>query len=120
MSWRKEHPEQWQAIYKRSYKKRREKILAYSKEYGQREKLLCFSYYGTVCQCCGETDSKFLTIDHINNDGAEARQKGEGTGRRLYSKLKRLGYPPGYQVLCFNCNQAKAYFGTCPHKTPLW
>lgn len=26
------------------------------------------------------------------------------------------GWPPGYQVLCHNCNVAKRILGTCPHQ----
>ena len=25
-------------------------------------------------------------------------------------------YPPGYQVLCHNCNLAKGFYGSCPHQ----
>ena len=30
--------------------------------------------YGSKCSCCGESESRFLTFDHINNDGAEHRR----------------------------------------------
>ena len=30
-------------------------------------------HYGRACSCCGETEPAFLTIDHVNNDGAEHR-----------------------------------------------
>lgn len=78
------------------------------------------AYGGCICACCGERELRFLTIDHINNDGAEHRRQLFGKskqigGSRLYRVLKKQGYPPGFQVLCFNCNITKGFFGECPH-----
>ena len=68
------------------------------------------------CACCGEKTVTFLTIDHINNDGAEKR-KTHGAGVGFYYYLKKRGFPTGYQILCFNCNCGRAINkGTCPHK----
>lgn len=65
---------------------------------------------------------EFLTIDHINNDGAKQREnlyngkRRYGAGKRFYSWLKQNGYPEGYQVLCYNCNCGKERNkGVCPH-----
>jgi hypothetical protein len=64
--------------------------------------------------CCGEVESVFLTIDHVQNNGAEQRRRGiYGSG--LYKWLKRMKYPKGYQILCWNCNEAKRILGACPH-----
>jgi hypothetical protein len=76
------------------------------------------AYGGYICACCGETERKFLTLDHINNDGAEHRRaigtKGRGAG--IFAWLKEHGYPEGFQVLCMNCNQGKGQNGgVCPH-----
>lgn len=83
------------------------------------EFLKVYSNNSPKCSCCGETNVAFLTIDHINGGGhkdvdSNGRQI---TGNRLYHKLKRLGFPQGYQVLCYNCNCAKHYNKECPHKT---
>jgi len=95
------------------------------REYGRKRDLrlkkTVFQYYseGTMkCACCGETTFSLLTLDHINNDGAEhRRQLNVGGGLTFYRRLKKLGYPPGYQVLCWNCNSGKAINnGVCPHK----
>lgn len=70
------------------------------------------------CSCCGEMELLFLTIDHINNDGAEDRKK-TGSGAGFYRYLKRNNFPnkDKYQVLCFNCNHGKQINGgVCPHK----
>ena len=73
--------------------------------------------YGGKCECCGENEPQFLTIDHINNDGAEHRKK-IGSGINLYRNLKNQGWPKeGLRLLCFNCNCGRSRNGgTCPHK----
>jgi hypothetical protein len=72
------------------------------------------------CECCGENHLEFLSIDHINNDGAEHRRKlaNNKTGNfgRIYYWLRNNGYPDGFQVLCHNCNMAKGFYGHCPHQ----
>jgi len=76
------------------------------------------SYGGYVCACCGETEPNFLTIDHMNNDGAAHRKSINGGGTRLYDWLKARDFPDGYQVLCLNCNMGKyRNGGVCPHQS---
>lgn len=82
-------------------------------------KLECFNAYGgPVCTCCGETRLYFLTLDHVNGDGAQERDtagKRRG-GNAIYNHLRSLGFPEPerYQVLCFNCNCAKRQELVCP------
>jgi hypothetical protein len=66
------------------------------------------------CACCGEHWPIFLGIDHMNGQGAKHREE-VGRGAVLHRWLKNSGYPPGFQVLCFNCNFAKHRKGQCPH-----
>lgn len=75
--------------------------------------------YGGRCACCGEEHMAMLAIDHIAQDGADQRRKGERTGPDLWRKVKNLGYPSEYRVLCLNCNWAvyHAEDGRCPHGT---
>jgi|SRR5271157_2452145 len=73
--------------------------------------------YGGHCVCCGEDRIEFLALDHIHNDGAHDRRSGGKAGNGLYRQLKNQGFPQGrFQVLCFNCNGAKGYYGRCPHE----
>lgn len=56
------------------------------------------------------TDMDALSLDHINGDGHLDRTK---NGRRigsteLYRRVRRLGYPDGFQVLCGGCQMKKA------------
>ncbi len=74
------------------------------------------AYGGASCACCGEDRLPFLTLDHVENDGAKER-KIHRTPETLYRHLARNNYPPGYQVLCWNCNCGRAMNGgVCPHK----
>ena len=68
------------------------------------------------CACCGETEVKFLSLDHIDGGGnAHRREIGRGP-TAIFGWLKRNNYPPGFQVLCHNCNMAKGFYGVCPHQ----
>lgn len=72
------------------------------------------AYGGAICNCCGESQEKFLTLDHINNDGNNHRKSVGRTS--VLSWLKANSYPDGFQVLCFNCNMGKHLNGgICPH-----
>ncbi len=75
------------------------------------------AHYGDKCACCGEPNKAFLTLDHVNNDGAQHRRKLKTKGGyRFYRLMKAQWYPPILQVLCYNCNNAKRIYGVCPHQ----
>lgn len=95
---------------------RKYKYLPKYKETHAKRKKLVIEKYGGVCVCCGETEIAFLTIDHINNDGAEHRRKIGHGGTQIYRWLVKNDFPPGFQTLCFNCNCAKSIIGYCPHE----
>lgn len=86
--------------------------------YYQRLRLLCLQHYSTeipFCTCCAEKNLEFLALDHINGGGTQHRKK-IGNGTRVYTWLIKNNFPSGFQVLCHNCNMAKAFYKTCPHK----
>lgn len=70
------------------------------------------AYGGYVCRWCGCTDRVVLNIDHVHNDGN--RQRAELGTACILTWLKQNEYPPGYQVLCRNCNWAKSQGRTEP------
>ena len=78
--------------------------------------------YGNKCSCCGEQESKFLTVDHVNNDGCIERGNRNklnpnSYGLGLYRKIVKEGFPKRYQILCMNCNFGKRMNnGVCPHQ----
>lgn len=71
------------------------------------------AYGGAFCACCGEAHIEFLSIDHINDDGAAHRKTFKGS---LHRWLAKHNFPPGYRVLCMNCNWVRGRFGYCPHE----
>ena len=96
------------------------------REYGRRAKLrlkldVLGHYNGGICKCCGEARIELLTIEHPGQTGAAHRKEINGSardGRNMLEWLRRNGYPPGYETLCFNCNWATRYGAVCPHKLP--
>ncbi len=93
------------------YEENRENIKEQIRSGKQRLKEEVLTHYSNgnlACVRCGFDDMGALCLDHINNDGAKDRQRG---GRRegfcLYRNLRKLGYPAGFQTLCFNCNHLK-------------
>jgi hypothetical protein len=78
-----------------------------------RRRMSVLKFYGGKCMCCGETEPKFLTLDHVNNDGAKHRKEiGQSS---IYRWVEINGFPKTIQILCFNCNMAKGLYGKCPH-----
>lgn len=92
--------------------------LARATYHNREAKSAALRHYGRACAFCGEADERYLTLDHIYNDGAKARRNGEGSGNTLYRRLKTRGYPPGYQTLCWNCNAAKQFHRLDPATDP--
>lgn len=83
-------------------------------------KSIVFNYYGSKCECCGENNQKFLSIDHIYRDGTKHRKEIGSGSLVLYRWLIQNNFPEGFQILCYNCNIGKAHNnGTCPHKDLL-
>ncbi len=81
----------------------------------KQNKKRCFDHYGRTCTCCNlEFDERFLTLDHIQNDGALHREEIGGT---LYKWAIDNEFPPILQTNCFNCNMGKSVNGgICPHQ----
>jgi hypothetical protein len=115
-SHRERHRVAINAGHRARYAARREEYLQKRKAHHQKQKDIAYNAYGGyVCVCCGETRWQFLCIDHVNNDGHEHR-KTVGRGGNIYRWLIVNGFPAGFQVLCFNCNQGRRLnHGVCPH-----
>jgi len=76
--------------------------------------LLHYSDGKPQCRCCGESENKFLCIDHINGGGRKHRAE---VGSHFYRWIINNGFPSGLQILCHNCNMAKGFYNQCPHET---
>jgi hypothetical protein len=73
-----------------------------------------FTHYGEVCSCCGERESAFLTIDHIDGGGTKHVKT---LDKGFYHWLVANGFPSGFRTLCFNCNIGRyRNGGVCPHQ----
>jgi|SRR5579859_885613 len=98
----------------KTYKER--KGVEYFREKGRQGHLLRreerIQQLGGKCECCGESDSRFLAFDHKDGGGTQ-RRKDLGT----WSAYKELFAEPGkVRLLCHNCNYATSRYGVCPHK----
>jgi len=110
----KEFREKYKSLQKINYQKRKDTI--YSLALKKKTNIISHYTKGCMaCVCCGVTGLKFLTIDHINNDGKLDRMPGS----KFYNWIIENNYPSNLQVLCWNCNMGKNLNnGKCPHKTP--
>jgi len=115
--WRKENPGAGRAATKRWEARNPEYRARKVAEYRARDRKAAFMAYGGFkCACCSEMEPMFLSIDHIDNDGA-AHRKAIGGMSTFYQWLRQNKYPPGFQVLCRNCNWGKhVNGGVCPHQ----
>lgn len=123
--WRLKNKGQWAALAKRYYEKKKAASPAFmeenrvrSREYWRGLRKLALQAYGRSCACCGETMDEFLTIDHMDNDGAAHRRTLKTQGAGIWRWLRDNNYPPRFQTLCMNCNFGKhKNGGVCPHQT---
>lgn len=121
-------------VYAREYQKRpevierraayrdanRQKLRDMNNRRNAQLKIDVFNYYGGRCFCCGESDFRFLTIDHSKNDGAAWRKhfSGKISGGKFYKVIVELGYPDDLRLACWNCNCARQFNGgICPHES---
>jgi hypothetical protein len=129
---RKNNLEKAKAKDRKQYYKHREKKLNSCKKWRHDLRIETFTIYSypydkPICVCCHETNQLFLTIDHINNNGANQRRELGATGDTrnkggvaFYKWLKDNNWPKGYQTLCYNCNCGKRINNNiCPHKVCL-
>ena len=107
----------WKAWYDANY----ERVKSRRRLYGRQEKLRFIAAYGGKCECCGETNPEFLSLDHISG-GGQADRATRGTGEYLYRAVRKEGYPKDkYRLLCLNCNFSYGHYCYCPHqKNKLW
>jgi len=96
------------------YHANKERVLTRNRKNCLKLRLQTLEAYGNKCACCGETQLAFLAIDHINGGGTKERKASNG-GTQVFRRLRRENWPSGYQVLCHNCNMAKAFYEKCPH-----
>lgn len=57
------------------------------------------------CKACAIRTFEILTLDHLYGNGNKHRKAINSLS--IWSWIKRMKYPKGYQVLCYNCNVLK-------------
>jgi hypothetical protein len=93
---------------------RRAQLNAANKRRRREDRETVLWHYGAECSCCGETELMFLTMDHVNDDGAEHRR--QVPPDKLYRWIIKSGFPDSFRVLCYNCNCGRSRNGgECPH-----
>lgn len=116
--------EQQEVVRRAWYAKNRATLSEASRARRLEIKLAVLRHYGPACTCCGEYDSRMLTIEHSNGDGAAHRLQTFGVrtiGATFYRWLVAEGFPDdlGLSVLCGSCNQFSHHNqGVCPHQDP--
>lgn len=104
-----------QKIYERNKlwrENNRERDCENKKRYNQKIRQLVLKHYGNKCACCGEKRQEFLTIDYVYGGGGIHRR----SIGNFYRWIINNNFPFNLQVLCYNCNMAKARYGYCPHR----
>ena len=84
------------------------------REYRFNLRVKTINMYGGICVCCGEKELKFLSFDHMNGGGNAEKIKKNIMGSRFYNFLRKEKQKD-IQVLCYNCNLSKGFYGECPH-----
>ena len=87
----------------------------WQKKKAQEYRRIVIEHYGNKCACCGEEIYQFLSIDHVNNDGAAHKKLVGASGSAMCRWIIKNHFPVDIQILCYNCNCAKGFYGKCPH-----
>jgi hypothetical protein len=83
----------------------------YNHQYHQKLKAECFAHYGGAhcfIEGCEEDTLDNMELHHPDGGGNEDRAEKIGSGLRspggwhFYLALKKLGYPPGFVVICIH------------------
>ena len=90
-------------------------ITDYKQQLRKQVKTKVIAHYGGKCECCGEREHDFLTIDHKNMTGMEHRRQVKAA-KDIIFLIEKQNCPPEYRILCFNCNWATRRGTTCPHQ----
>ena len=101
--------------YQKSYKPIKNKARREQNFKNRKFVIQHYSNKTNKCACCGESEYKFLAIDHIAGRRSLGQDRTVGS-HRLVTWIIKNNYPEGFQILCHNCNFGKGRLGVCPHK----
>jgi hypothetical protein len=89
---------------------------AYQRNIKQARRRKVIDHYGGKCLCCGETQWQFLAIDHKDGGGNIHRKEVAQRGNSMVGWIIANEYPDLFEIRCHNCNQARGFYGVCPHE----
>ena len=90
------------------YYSHKQQLRNYQKQLRRQNKQDVIFHYSNglmECQACRIKTFEILTLDHVNGNGNKHRKAINSLS--IWSWIKRMKYPKGYQVLCYNCNVLK-------------
>lgn len=93
--------QEYRRVYMPAYREQNlQKLHKYDNDRYMSAKDAAFSALGGRCRLCGEDETEFLTIDHVNGGGCKDRR-----GRReIYLAVVRDLSFGEFRLLCRNCN----------------
>jgi hypothetical protein len=113
--WKSAHPDREKEVRRNHYNKHKERSRKLSREKRFLLKIEVLTQYspnkvlGCCWMDCNIHDVDMLSLDHIENNGAKERREQYGDNKgfsggstRVYSRVKREGFPEGFQTLCMN------------------
>ncbi|MDE1828411.1 MAG: hypothetical protein KGH65_04585 [Candidatus Micrarchaeota archaeon] len=111
---RRDYPSGYQVLcYNCNWLKRYNNKETTRSKYSKKIKIDLLSHYvdkdkKVRCSQCGEERLDLLTLDHIKGGGHIEQQKLGLKGTEYYRYLAKRNYPPGFRILCMNCNVSAA------------
>jgi hypothetical protein len=110
--WRENNPEKARLVAFNSYWKHREKRIIALRRRTREIRLRVLLHYSPnlICQRCGFSDERALSIHHVNHDGAAHRKQLSKrfksrslASNTTYRWLIEQNFPDGFKVYCMNC-----------------
>lgn len=85
--------------------------------YNFKKKIHAYSLLGNVCECCGEDEIHFLSIDHfIPGDGISHRKQIGKSARALcLAVIREIEPRKRFRLLCGSCHLCISKKGYCIH-----
>lgn len=111
-----ENPSAKTLAMRRWREKNKEYAAIYQRDWKRKRRLQVIDHYGGRCLCCGETRWQFLALDHKDGGGTKHREETGARGDAMIDWILKNNFPDLFQILCHNCNQARGFYGICPHE----
>lgn len=108
-AWRADNPEVSKEHSRKNYWTHRDDRLSYDKSRRDERRRAVLSHYSDgrlACLLCGEDGYEFLCLDHVDGGGNKHRaEHNMSASDPTYKRILKEGFPPGFRILCHNCNR---------------